>query len=88
MPRYSVKLSRQATKFLEKVAIQDQRRLAASLRDLEVDPRDRAKKLKGSEYFRTRVGKFRIVYAIKDRRLLVLVVTINNRKQVYRKLKR
>jgi mRNA interferase RelE/StbE len=88
MARYSVKLSRQARKFLEKAGMQDQRRLAASLRELAVEPRDRAKKLKGSEYFRKRVGRFRIMYAIKDQSLLVLVVTIDDRKQVYRKLKR
>ena len=68
--------------------MQDQRRLAASLRELAVDPRDRVRKLKGSEYFRKRVGSFRIIYAIKNQRLLVLVVTIDDRKQVYRKLKR
>ena len=33
-------------------------------------------------------GDFRIVYTVEDERLLVLVITVGNRKDVYDKLKR
>ena len=42
-------------------------------------------KLEGPEsLFRVRVGDFRVVYAIRDDVLLVLVVRIGNRREVYR----
>jgi len=42
-------------------------------------------KLAGStDLFRLRVGDYRIIYQIQDRQLLVLVVDIGNRREVYR----
>ncbi len=44
-------------------------------------------KLKGIEdYYRIRVGDYRIVYAVERERLLVIVVTVGHRKDVYEKL--
>jgi len=44
-----------------------------------------AKKLKGGgELWRIRVGDYRIVYAVRDRILLVLVVRVAHRREVYR----
>jgi mRNA interferase RelE/StbE len=35
-------------------------------------------------YWRIRVGDYRVIYQIRDRRLLVLVVRIGHRREVYR----
>jgi mRNA interferase RelE/StbE len=44
-----------------------------------------AKKLHGNEpYYRIRVGDYRVVYQIEGKRLVVIVVKIGHRKDVYR----
>ena len=62
------------------------RRLREALDGLAVDPRPPGcVKLQGeSELYRVRVGDHRIVYQIQDAALVVLVVRIGNRREIYR----
>jgi len=50
------------------------------------DPRQLAKPLKGnlSNLWRYRIGDYRIICDIQDDKLLILVLTINHRKEVYK----
>jgi mRNA interferase RelE/StbE len=49
------------------------------------DPRPPgAKQLQGRDALRVRVGSYRIIYAVKDDELLVLVVAVGHRRDVYR----
>ncbi len=41
-------------------------------------------KLEGGENYRVRSGSFRVVFTIEDRELLVTIVGVGNRKDVYR----
>ncbi len=60
-------------------------RLGARIDALADDPRPpSATKLVGSEYWRVRVGDYRVVYDIHDDELIVLVVRIAHRREVYR----
>lgn len=44
------------------------------------------KKLSGeAELYRIRVGDYRVIYAIDDDQLIVLIVTVGDRKEVYRR---
>jgi mRNA interferase RelE/StbE len=84
---YRVKLSRKAEKFL--VALRDkelQQRLVGAIRGLEAAPRSAGcVKLTGStDLFRLRVGDYRIVYQIQDNVLVVLVIEIGHRREIYR----
>lgn len=66
-------------------AVQD--RIRPVLHSLPGNPRPRGvKALKGSTrpLLRLRVGDYRIVYAVEDERLVVLVVRIAHRREVYR----
>jgi mRNA interferase RelE/StbE len=62
------------------------RRILRAIIALEVNPRPRgAKKLRGEgELWRVRVGDYRILYSIEEARLVVLVVKIGHRREVYR----
>jgi len=51
------------------------------------DPRSLGKNLKGpkiGEYWRYRVGDIRVIYNIVDEQVMVLVIEIGNRREVYR----
>lgn len=61
-----------------------QKRIQGVLDVLALTPRPpAAKKLVGSELWRVRTGDYRIVYAIEDERLLVVVVKVGHRREVY-----
>jgi mRNA interferase RelE/StbE len=62
------------------------RRVDACILALAEKPRPpRTKKLKGTgDLWRVRVGDYRIVYQIEDDRLLIVVIRIGHRREVYR----
>jgi mRNA interferase RelE/StbE len=62
------------------------RRVDARILALAEEPRPPGVvKMQGAEgYYRLRIGDYRVVYAIEDDVLLVLVVRIGHRREVYR----
>ena len=85
---YRVEITSQAEKTLRKLDKASQRRIAARIDELAENPRPRdCKKLADQDdLWRIRVGNFRIVYQVLDRKLLVLVIRIGDRKDIYRQL--
>lgn len=85
---WQIELTARARKELGKVGARDGRRIIEFLRRLEsVDnPRQQGKALKGelAEFWRFRVGRYRLICEIEDQKLLILVVRIGHRSQVYR----
>jgi mRNA interferase RelE/StbE len=60
-------------------------RLIKGFRMLAENPRPRgAKKLAGTDGWRVRIGKYRILYSVHDERRLVIVYHVGHRKDVYR----
>ena len=83
--RYSVEILRSAQKQLAKIDRQHRRRLYDTIRKLADNPRPPGtKKLSGRQAWRLRVGSYRLIYEIHENRLVVLVVAIGDRKEVYR----
>ncbi len=85
---YEIELKREPEKFIRKQSRKIQIQLISALRKLQKDPRPRqAKKLSGLDaLYRIRVGDYRIVYTIREKKLLILVLRIAHRKDVYKKL--
>ena len=88
---WGVELSDQAQKGLRQIDPSQAQRILNFLyervRVIE-DPRAIGEALKGpklGEFWRYRVGDFRIICAILDEALLVLVVRIGNRRDIYRR---
>lgn len=82
---HSVEILRFAQRQLAKIDRQDQPRIISAIRGLANDPRPAScKKLSGRPAWRIRVGTYRVIYEIHDNRLLVLVVAVGDRKDVYR----
>lgn len=90
---YAVELLRAADKFLDKLARQqpkDAEAIEDAIEALSTDPRPRGcTPLSGYPgILRYRVGNYRICYQVDDGQLVILVVTISTRDDVYELLRR
>jgi len=62
-----------------------QYRIEKKLLLLENNPRSQGvQKLHGTQFYRVRVGDYRIIYAIDDERKMVKILDIGHRREVYR----
>lgn len=88
MPTYTVQLLPRARRALRQLDRPVQRRIVAALDALATNPRPPdVKALTGQPgELRVRTGDYRIVYEIQDDQLLVLVVRLGHRRDVYRGL--
>ena len=86
MPRYSILIKSSAVKEIESIGTKpDRRRIIVQITELADDPRPLGcEKLSGQDKYRVRQGKYRIVYSIEDRDLVIYVVKVGHRKDVYR----
>jgi len=60
-----------------------QLRIIRTLERVCVRPRHYARRLVGSPYYRFRAGDYRIIIDIRERELLILVLLVGHRKQIY-----
>ena len=83
--KYSVELKVSARKELERLPAKLIERIFPKLEGLASEPRPTGcKKLKGGQReWRIRVGDYRVVYTIDDEKLLVSVMRIRHRSEVY-----
>lgn len=85
MASYSLQIKRSAAKELEAVPLKDRRRLVTRIEGLRTEPRPPGcEKLSGDDKYRIRQGNYRILYEIQDQALIVTVVRIGDRRDVYR----
>jgi mRNA interferase RelE/StbE len=86
---YKIKFDRRVKKDFKSIQAQDIKRIKSAILKLSNNPRpDSCTKLKGDkrDYYRIRVGNYRVVYSVEDEILLVLVVTVGHRKKIYKNL--
>ena len=84
MRKYSIRLSQTVIKKLQKLPFQIEEKLIDAIQLLELNPRPvGCKKLKGRDGYRIRVGDYRIIYKIEDHILVVLVIDLGHRKDIY-----
>ncbi len=83
---YKVEFSKAASKQFKKLPVNLQGRIQIKIDELATEPRpDGVKKLKDRENaYRIKVGDYRILYKIIDDILLITVIKIGHRKDVYR----
>lgn len=81
---YSVTFSKPALKKLGKVSEPYFSNIKSAIQNLAKNPRPPGyKKLKNRDGFRIRVGTYRIIYEIFDTELIVEVITVGHRKDIY-----
>jgi mRNA interferase RelE/StbE len=86
MARYSIEIARSAEKQLKKLPADDRRRVARAMVALGDEPFPAgSRKLTGyDDVFRIRVGVYRILYSVSGRTLVIIILKIGHRKDVYR----
>ncbi len=84
--KYSIEILRSAQKSLGNIDQSDQDRIISAIHNLSHNPRPPgAGKLSGRSAWRIRVGTYRIIYEIHDDKVLIVVVAIGHRRDIYRK---
>ena len=84
MQQYTVSLTKKAQKQLDKLSDEIVEPLLEAISRLEENPRPVGyKKLRGRNGCRIRVGNYRIIYEIFDSILLIDVIAIGHRKDIY-----
>lgn len=85
---YRIEFARAANKGLKSIAKVDVERLKDAIYKLAEEPKPvGAKPVKGHPgYFRIRVGIYRVVYTIEADALVVLIIRVGHRKDIYRNL--
>lgn len=85
MVEYKLLFKESVYKDLKVLSRSDLKRILSKIEELAQNPRPAgSQKLSGLELFRVRQGKYRIVYSIQDRELVVHVIKVGRRRDVYR----
>jgi mRNA interferase RelE/StbE len=83
---YELIIKPTAEKSLDKLPHPIRRRIVDALKELRENPRPAgaAKLVGGENFWRIRIGNYRVVYEIHDKQLIVLVLRVAHRKDAYR----
>jgi mRNA interferase RelE/StbE len=85
MEPYEIFFKKSVTKDLKQIPKKDVALILKAISGLSDNPRPpQSKKLSGQERYRLRQRNYRILYSIEDNRLVVTVVKVGNRREVYR----
>lgn len=86
MAKYKIKIKVSAVKELNTLPKKDLQKVVTKIRSLSSNPHPAGcEKLSGEEKYRVRQGNYRIIYTIENKQLIVIVVKIGHRKDVYKK---
>ena len=85
MEPYKIIVRQSVAKDLRKIPKKDVKRILSAIQTLAENPRPpQSKKLSGQERYRLRQGNYRILYSIEDENLIICVVKVGNRRDIYR----
>ncbi len=85
MAKYKIEIKKSAIKELNNLPKNDLKRIIQKIQNLSDNPRPSdCKKLTSEEKYRIRSGNYRILYLIEDDLLIIYVVKIGHRRDVYR----
>ncbi len=85
---YKIIISNNAQSQIKKLTTEAQKRIESSLDRIKIRPHAFLKKLVSLPLYAMKVGKYRIIARIFENKLIILVVKVAHRKNVYKKLEK
>jgi len=83
---YQIFFTEKATRQLKKLEKADQERIIKSIERIRIRPEAHVSKLVGDPGYKLRVGTYRVILEIKKEKLIILVLLIGHRKNIYEKI--
>ena len=89
MASYRIEVSATAEKQIRRLPREDRLRVLRAIRPLATEPTPPgSRKIRGyDDVFRIRVGTYRIIYRVEGRRLLIIILKLGHRREIYRSLR-
>ena len=81
---YSILFSDLALKQIKKVPLEIRKRIINFLERSRIRPHSFVKKLVGNNFFRLRVGDYRVIVDIQNDKMIVYVIELGHRKNIYK----
>jgi len=81
---YNILFYDKAKKQLKKLPLKIQKRILNSLERIKIRPFHFIKKKQGTLYYILRIGEYRVILDIKQNKLLILVIELGHRKNIYK----
>jgi len=82
---YRIEIRRQAVKELNRIGLQDRKKIQQAIDGLAANPHPAGSiKLRKRDGWRIRIGDYRVIYSIEEQKVLVLVLRVGHRREVYR----
>ena len=86
MASYRIEFAKSVRKDFKRIPKSDANRILRKIESLAENPRPpESKKLTNDNSHRIRIGNYRVIYDIEDEVLIVLILKVGNRKDVYRR---
>jgi mRNA interferase RelE/StbE len=86
MAKYRIVFKKSVAKDFKSIPKSDVKKILERIDSLAVNPRrDGSKKLSGKDSYRIRQGLYRIIYQIRDGELVVQVIKVGHRSEVYKR---
>lgn len=82
---YQIFFTDKASKQLKKLQKKDQEKIIKSLERIRIRPEAHVTKLVGDPGYKLRVGNYRVILDIEKEKLIILVLVIGHRKNIYEK---
>ena len=87
MSKYEIQITDKVKKSLTSINKEDRLRIQMAIELLGENPSPPAtKKLQDSNYYRVRVGDYRIIYSIDDGKLIIQIIQAIHRREAYRNI--
>ena len=85
MARFEILFKQSVAKDLQVIPKKDVQRIVSRIAKLAADPHPAgAEKLTNQERYRIRQGRYRILYEIQEKQLVIMVVKIGHRREIYK----
>lgn len=81
---YSIRITDTAKSQLAKLDRQSAKRIDKKLREIAPDPFQYVSKLAGLEFYKLRVGDYRVLMSIQRGNLIIMVIEIRHRRNAYK----